>query len=137
MKVKCLVVLLFACGVVTNCINANNLEKIKHRKKVIKKVRKYNYINTASGNITKEGNRRSSDSFFYSLPADYNSPSSYITPNHFQSSSSHPSYQDDQDTRSLDSLGFLNGASISSQILLSLPVPFCQFTDICKNILCN
>ena len=132
MKINCLLVLLFACTAVTNCINSGNVEKMKHRKKVTKKVRKYSNINTMIGNTTKEGNKRSSDSFSYSPLADYQSPSSYSLDN-FESPSSHPTYQDDQNMRSLDSFEFLNGASISSQMMLHLPVPFCQFTDICKN----
>ena len=40
--------------------------------------------------------------------------------------------EDSADVRNLDLMGFLEGASINSHVSLHLPIPVCQFTDICK-----
>ena len=103
----CLFFLVLSCVVASS---PENTRKVKMSKKVKKLVR-------TVGNITSEANRRSYDAPSYSSPTyDYQSPSSV------------------QDTRSLDLLGFLDGASLTSHVSLHFPIPLCQLTDMCSTL---
>ena len=119
MFTKSSLVLIIVCICATTCFKQDKGGKILHKKKVAKKIRK---LSNLRGNVTKEDNRRSYNSFStspsYSPTYDYQSPASPTS---------------EEDTRSLDIFGFLNGASISSHLSLHLPIPLCQFTDMCKN----
>jgi len=88
-----------------------NTKKVKMSKKVKKLVR------VIGGNITSEANRRSYEAPSYSSSTyDYQSPTPV------------------QDTRSLDLLGFLDGASLTSHVSLHFPIPLCQLTDMCSTL---
>ena len=118
MFTKSSLLLIIVCICATTCFKQDKGGKILHKKKVAKKIRK---LSNLRGNVTNEENRRSYDSFSTSP--------SYSPTYDYQSPASSPS---EEDTRSLDIFGFLNGASISSHLSLHLPIPLCQFTDICK-----
>ena len=99
--------LVLICIVPSSPQHKKNMKMSKKVKKLVRVV----------GNMTNEANRRSYD------PLSYSSPSySYQSP------------VPEQGTRSLDLLGFLDGASLTSHVSLHFPIPLCQLTDMCSTL---
>ena len=86
------------------CSDVFSFKKLQQKKKVAWKIKKLM-------NSTIE-NRRSYEPMHYQYQSAMEDPADVI--------------------RNLNLMSFLEGASITSHVSLHLPVPVCQFTDICK-----